>query len=84
MLRTLHKIECSHCFIGFHLVFQQEKQRAMLNELVGKVTSVCWDKCVGTPGSKFSSSETSCLQYCAQRYLETSAIILRRFGSLPQ
>eukprot|EP00250_Pteridium_aquilinum_P034847 c8213_g1_i1 orf=319-552(+) len=62
-------------------LLEQEKNRAMLNELVSKLTNVCWDKCIGTPSSKFSSSETTCLTYCAQRYLETSALILRRFGS---
>ncbi|KAH7421287.1 hypothetical protein KP509_13G049400 [Ceratopteris richardii] len=65
-------------------LLEQEKSRAMLNELVNKLTSVCWDKCVGTPGSKFSSSETACLSNCAQRYLETSALIVRRFTSMQQ
>ncbi|CAI6011923.1 unnamed protein product [Closterium sp. NIES-65] len=27
---------------------EQEKQKAMLNELVAKLTEVCWDKCVLT------------------------------------
>ncbi|KAG0565323.1 hypothetical protein M758_8G176800 [Ceratodon purpureus] len=61
---------------------QQEKQKAALNELVGKLTDACWDKCItSTPGSKFSSSESSCLTNCAQRFLETSTLILRRFQS---
>ncbi|KAJ7559856.1 hypothetical protein O6H91_04G104300 [Diphasiastrum complanatum] len=64
---------------------EQEKQRAMLNELVAKLTDVCWDKCItGSPGSKFSSSESTCLTNCAQRFLETSALILRRFQSMQQ
>lgn len=55
----------------------------MLNELVAKLTDTCWDKCVtGAPGSKFSAGETTCLANCAQRFLETSALILRRFQSL--
>jgi import inner membrane translocase subunit TIM8 len=70
-------MDCFNCF-------QQEKARAMLNELVGKLTSVCWDKCIGTPGSKISSSESSCLTNCAQQFMETSALILRRFGGAPQ
>ncbi|XP_009597124.1 mitochondrial import inner membrane translocase subunit TIM8 [Nicotiana tabacum] len=61
----------------------QEKERAMLNEVVAKLTSSCWDKCVtGTPGSKFSSSESSCLSHCAQRYMEMSAIIMKRFQGM--
>ncbi|RWR73105.1 Tim10/DDP family zinc finger [Cinnamomum micranthum f. kanehirae] len=47
---------------------QQEKERAMVTEMVGKLTDVCWDKCItSTPGSKFSSGESSCLTNCAQR-----------------
>ncbi|MCO5555609.1 hypothetical protein L7F22_009154 [Adiantum nelumboides] len=63
-------------------LLELEKSRAMLNELVSNVTSMCWDKCVGTPGSKFSSSESTCLTHCAQRYLDTSALIIRRFGNM--
>nr|CAB3483643.1 unnamed protein product [Digitaria exilis] len=44
---------------------QQEQQKAMMGEMVGKLTSVCWDKCItGTPGSKFSSGESTCLTNC--------------------
>ena len=61
----------------------QEKERAMVSEMVAKLTNVCWDKCItGTPGSKFSSSETACLSNCAQRYLDMSVIIMKRFQSM--
>ncbi|XP_038685593.1 mitochondrial import inner membrane translocase subunit TIM8-like [Tripterygium wilfordii] len=61
----------------------QEKERAMVNEMVAKLTSVCWDKCItSTPGSKFSSSESSCLSHCAQRYMDMSLIIMKRFQSM--
>ncbi|XP_019175488.1 PREDICTED: mitochondrial import inner membrane translocase subunit TIM8 [Ipomoea nil] len=61
----------------------EEKQRAMINELVGKITSSCWDKCItSTPGSKFSSSETNCLNNCAQRYMDMSVLIIKRFQSI--
>ncbi|KAJ8537058.1 hypothetical protein K7X08_035459 [Anisodus acutangulus] len=64
-------------------LLNQEKERAMVNEVVAKLTSSCWDKCVtGTPGSKFSSSESNCLSYCAQRYMEMSMIIMKRFQSM--
>ena len=62
---------------------EQEKQRVMLNELVAKLTDSCWDKCVtGAPGKQFSSSESSCLSQCAQRYLDVSALVVRRFQSM--
>ena len=58
---------------------QQEKERAMANEVVAKITSSCWDKCVDKPGSKFSSSETSCLSNCALRYMDMTMLIMKRF-----
>ncbi|XP_042485296.1 mitochondrial import inner membrane translocase subunit TIM8 [Macadamia integrifolia] len=61
----------------------QEKQKAMLNEVVSKLTSVCWDKCItGSPGSKFSSSESTCLSNCAKRYVDMTRIIVSRFQSM--
>ncbi|CAK7327510.1 unnamed protein product [Dovyalis caffra] len=61
----------------------QEKERAMVNEMVAKLTSACWDKCItSSPGSKFSSSETSCLSNCAHRYMDMSLIIMKRFQSM--
>ncbi|KAK9926578.1 hypothetical protein M0R45_023799 [Rubus argutus] len=61
----------------------QEQQRAMVNEMVGKLTSACWDKCItSTPGSKFSSSESACLSNCARRYLDMSMIIMKRFQNM--
>ncbi|KAF3436788.1 hypothetical protein FNV43_RR21264 [Rhamnella rubrinervis] len=61
----------------------QEKERAMLNETVAKLTNVCWDKCItGTPGNKFSSSEQSCLSNCARRYLDMSVLVMKRFQNM--
>ncbi|KAK1282198.1 Mitochondrial import inner membrane translocase subunit TIM8 [Acorus calamus] len=62
---------------------EQEKEKAMVSEMVGKLTNACWDKCItGTPGTKFSSSEQTCLTNCAQRYIDMSAIIMKRFQSM--
>ncbi|KAG5035774.1 hypothetical protein AAZX31_04G181700 [Glycine max] len=63
--------------------YSEEQQRAMVNEMVAKLTSECWDKCItGTPGNKFSSSESNCLSNCAHRYLEMSMLIMKRFQSM--
>ncbi|CAD5177430.1 unnamed protein product [Musa acuminata subsp. malaccensis] len=64
---------------------EQEKQKAMVSEMVGKLTNECWDKCItGTPGSKFSSSESACLTNCAQRYMDLSMLIMKKFQSMQQ
>ncbi|XP_020518049.1 mitochondrial import inner membrane translocase subunit TIM8 isoform X1 [Amborella trichopoda] len=60
----------------------QEQQRAMVNQMVAKLTDVCWDKCVtGSVGSSFSHSEVTCLSNCAQRYMELSMLTVQRFKS---
>jgi len=62
------------------VTLQQEQQKALMGEMVGKLTSACWDKCItGTPGSKFSSGESTCLTNCAQRFLDMSVLIAKRF-----
>ncbi|KAL1326633.1 hypothetical protein HN51_036756 [Arachis hypogaea] len=63
--------------------YSQEQQLAMVNEMVSKLTDACWDKCItGTPGNKFSSSESTCLSNCAHRYIEMSLLIMKKFQSL--
>ncbi|RRT47559.1 hypothetical protein BHE74_00017756 [Ensete ventricosum] len=57
----------------------------MISEMVGKLTNECWDKCItGAPGSKFSSSESACLTNCAQRYMDLSMLIMKKFQSMQQ
>ncbi|GJY62388.1 mitochondrial import inner membrane translocase subunit TIM8 [Tanacetum coccineum] len=64
-------------------MIHQEKEKAMAHEMIAKLTSACWDKCItGTPGSKFSSGESSCLSHCAQRYMDMSIMIAKRFNSM--
>ncbi|OEL20095.1 hypothetical protein BAE44_0018888 [Dichanthelium oligosanthes] len=59
---------------------QQETQQLMAKQMVGKLTSVCWDKCItSTPGSKLSPGETTCLSNCARRFLDMSMILAKRF-----
>ena len=45
---------------------------------VTKLTDICFAKCVTNPGSKLSSSETSCIQYTAERYLDSSVFVMGR------
>ncbi|GLJ50619.1 hypothetical protein SUGI_1078380 [Cryptomeria japonica] len=62
---------------------EEEKRKAMINQMVAKLTNVCWDKCItSTPGNKFSSSETTCLTNCAQRFLDMSVMIYGRFQNM--
>lgn len=54
----------------------------MANEMVAKITDVCWDKCItGSIGSSFSRGEASCLSNCAKRFAEVSMLTIQRFKS---
>jgi len=61
-------------------LMEEERTKALTNELVAKLTHVCWDKCVtGSIGSSFSRSEASCLSNCAKRFAEVKMMTMQRF-----
>ncbi|CAL9165138.1 unnamed protein product [Musa hybrid cultivar] len=61
----------------------QEGQKAMICQMVGKLTDQCWDKCIsGTPGSKFSSKDSACLGNCARRFMDMSMLIMKKLQSM--
>ncbi|CAL6347088.1 unnamed protein product [Bathycoccus prasinos] len=55
---------------------EEEKRKAVFNEVVAQLASVCFEKCVSTPSSKLSSYEGTCLSHCALRYMESGQVIL--------
>ncbi|QDZ17761.1 mitochondrial import inner membrane translocase [Chloropicon primus] len=59
---------------------EQEKKKAAVNEIIGQLTNICWDKCMSTPGRKLSYGEEQCLSNCAQRFFESSQILLQKIG----
>ena len=64
---------------------QEEKRKAVCNEVVAKLAEKCFDKCVTyAPGNKFSSSESSCLTNCALVYLQSGQVVLERLQHMGQ
>lgn len=57
----------------------REQMRAQVQQTVARVTDVCWDKCIGTPGRSLSSREESCLSECAKRFIDTTQLVVQRF-----
>eukprot|EP00223_Ostreococcus_mediterraneus_P004703 CAMPEP_0174578366 /NCGR_PEP_ID=MMETSP0929-20130131/777_1 /TAXON_ID=548131 ORGANISM="Ostreococcus mediterraneus, Strain clade-D-RCC2572" /NCGR_SAMPLE_ID=MMETSP0929 /ASSEMBLY_ACC=CAM_ASM_000573 /LENGTH=79 /DNA_ID=CAMNT_0015759463 /DNA_START=27 /DNA_END=263 /DNA_ORIENTATION=+ len=56
---------------------EEEKRKAVFNEVVAKLTDTCFEKCITyAPGSSFSRTESSCLTNCALRYLESGQVVL--------
>lgn len=56
----------------------QEQQRVQVQQAIAKLTALCFDKCVGKPDAKLSSSEQSCIVNTAERYLDTSMFVMGR------
>lgn len=57
---------------------QEENQKAAVQQIIAKLTDTCWDKCMSKPGAKLSSWETDCISNCAERFLDTSLLIVQR------
>ncbi|XP_062197031.1 mitochondrial import inner membrane translocase subunit TIM8-like [Phragmites australis] len=63
-------------------LIEEERTKALTNELVAKLTDVCWDKCItGSIGSSFSKSEASCLSNCAKRFAELKMLTMQKLTS---
>eukprot|EP00051_Salpingoeca_urceolata_P033036 m.18566 g.18566 ORF g.18566 m.18566 type:complete len:108 (+) comp5746_c0_seq1:163-486(+) len=48
-----------------------QMQMAVVMQLLQTASASCFKKCVSKPGTSLDSYETSCIQRCADRYLET-------------
>ena len=57
----------------------REQVRAQVQQTVARVTEVCWEKCIGTPGRSLSSREEACLSDCSRRFIETTQLVVQRF-----
>jgi import inner membrane translocase subunit TIM8 len=57
---------------------EMENQKAVIQAAIGKLSEICFDKCVVKPGNKLDSSEANCISNCAGRYLDTSMFIMNR------
>jgi mitochondrial import inner membrane translocase subunit TIM8 len=70
-------------FFRLSLLAQEEKRKAVFNEVVAKLTDTCFEKCITyAPGSSFSRTESSCLTNCALRYLESGQVVLGRLQNM--
>ncbi|TFY64205.1 hypothetical protein EVG20_g6024 [Dentipellis fragilis] len=57
----------------------REQAQARIAQSIHTMTSRCWDKCVtGTPSTRFSRGEESCLANCVDRFLDTSLYLVKQ------
>jgi len=58
---------------------EQEQVQARVAERIHTFTEMCWDKCItGTPSTRFSRSEESCLTNCIDRFLDSSIYMVKQ------
>ncbi|RPD63107.1 hypothetical protein L226DRAFT_564494 [Lentinus tigrinus ALCF2SS1-7] len=57
---------------------ETEQAHARVQSQVHNLTSLCWDKCVGSISSGFSGKEQSCLANCVDRFFDTSSFLVRK------
>ena len=57
---------------------EMENQKAVIQAAIGKLSEICFEKCVAKPGNKLDSTEASCISNCTGRYLDTSMFIMNR------
>mmetsp|Transcript_14751 Transcript_14751/g.23425 ORF Transcript_14751/g.23425 Transcript_14751/m.23425 type:complete len:88 (+) Transcript_14751:8-271(+) len=50
-----------------------------IQAVVGKITDMCWDKCVNSkPGKGLTDTEKNCIANCSERFLDTSMFVANR------
>ncbi|KAF9270417.1 hypothetical protein L218DRAFT_993035 [Marasmius fiardii PR-910] len=58
---------------------EKEQTQAKLHSTIHNFTTMCWDKCItGTPSTRFSRGEESCLMNCVDRFLDSSIFLVKQ------
>ncbi|KAI0662668.1 Tim10/DDP family zinc finger-domain-containing protein [Cubamyces menziesii] len=57
---------------------ETQQAQSRVQTQVHMLTSMCWDKCVGSISSGFSGKEQSCLANCVDRFLDTSVFLVKK------
>ncbi|KAF0852383.1 mitochondrial inner membrane translocase subunit Tim 8 [Andalucia godoyi] len=59
---------------------QEQQQVAQVQQAIARLTDRCWDKCMANAklGNKLDGSDTACIANCANRFLDTSLLLMKR------
>lgn len=49
-----------------------ETQRQRFQQLVHRMTELCWEKCMDKPGPKLDSRAEACFVNCVERFIDTA------------
>lgn len=61
-----------------------EQQRAMVHQLISKLTEVAFDKCVTSTEAPLGSREQRCIQVTVGKYLKSSEFVLAKMAKSAQ
>ncbi|KAI7822778.1 Tim10/DDP family zinc finger protein [Kickxella alabastrina] len=57
----------------------QESAKAQMQSTIHEFTNRCWDTCItSTKTNQIDSKESTCLQNCVGRFIDTSMFIVKR------
>ncbi|XP_064083537.1 mitochondrial import inner membrane translocase subunit Tim8-like [Macrobrachium nipponense] len=59
-----------------------EQQKAQMQTMIHKMNDICWETCMGTPGSKLDSRTETCISNCVDRFIDSTLFITNRFAQL--
>lgn len=59
-----------------------EQQKAQMQAMIHKMNEVCWEVCVGSPGSRLDARTETCISNCVDRFIDSSLFITNRFAQL--
>ena len=65
---------------GIEQEFLLEQQKMLVQAVMFKLTESAFQKCVTSPSSSLSSTESSCIKAVVTKYLDTSELILKRLS----
>ncbi|MCJ1267899.1 protein translocase subunit [Lobaria immixta] len=60
---------------------QKEAAVANARQLIHKLNSHCFEKCIPSPGSSLSKKEESCFTQCMEKYMATWNTVSRQYIS---
>ncbi|XP_068212251.1 mitochondrial import inner membrane translocase subunit Tim8 [Palaemon carinicauda] len=59
-----------------------EQQKAQMQTMIHKMNDICWETCMGNPGSKLDSRTETCISNCVDRFIDSTLFITNRFAQL--
>ena len=61
-----------------------EQQRALVQQVIAKLTEVSFDTCIAKPDSALSAGERACIHTMVGKYLDTSEFVMGRAAKKQQ